>query len=487
MIRSIAALLLCLTVTSAAYCQKNIQLSGKISNPVSDNVIVVNATNTYIVPPNKQDKLMLDSNGSFKITIPVTEQYNWIILVHNNQRMDFYAEAGSDLQMTASGTRFDTTVHFMGSGMDIPNYFAAAVKDRGGIMAYYGKLQQMAQREPVNYGQGLDSAKMQEQAIYDIAVKSKKYKLPKGFTAFWHSFLEYSVYDAMLNYPLTHQMILKQPTELQNIPKPLFDIPAQVPAKFDDNNLDIPFYQTYLQTFYGNKLSAAGFSNQVRMNPDGTEDRSKALQQTDSVLKLIYKNMPPATAAFAAGRIISTESKTWALEDLETRVAGFKSRFPKSGYNAELEKVVKELKKFYPGQPAVDFTFKTLDGKDMKLSDLKGKVVYMDFWASWCGPCKGEMPFAKKIKEHFKDNPDVVFLYVSIDDKEEAWKRGIDALGISGMHTRTPGWGGEIAQLYKIQSVPSYFLFDKKGNFAVKKTPRPSQTDEVIRLIEGLL
>jgi thioredoxin-related protein len=97
------------------------------------------------------------------------------------------------------------------------------------------------------------------------------------------------------------------------------------------------------------------------------------------------------------------------------------------------------------------------------------------------------MPFAKRFKEHFKDNEQVVFLYVSIDEKEDAWKNGINNLGISGMHTRTPGWAGEIAQLYKIQSVPAYFLIDKDGKFVVHKAPRPSQTDEVIRLIEGLL
>jgi thiol-disulfide isomerase/thioredoxin len=211
------------------------------------------------------------------------------------------------------------------------------------------------------------------------------------------------------------------------------------------------------------------------------------MQQTDSVLKLVYKNMPPATASFTSGRIIATESKTWPLETFETYAADFKKHYPKSNYNAELENVLKELKRFYPGHPAADFSFKTLDGKEMKLSDLKGKVVYMDFWASWCGPCKGEMPFAKRVKEHFKDNENVVFLYVSIDEKEDAWKNGINSLGISGMHTRTPGWGGEIAQLYKIQSVPSYFLIDKNGKFVVNKTPRPSQTDEVIKLIEGLL
>jgi thiol-disulfide isomerase/thioredoxin len=483
--KTIALLLLTLLSFSSAFCQGNITIAGSITNPSADNIIVVNATSTKVIPDAKQDKVMLDKDGKFNIIIPVTEKFNWIIIVHNNKRIDFYAEAGTSLNLKATGNNFDTDVQFDGKGSELPQYFADASKTHDGIMAYYKKLQQACQHEPAAVRKSLDSVKTQEEDRYNTTANKN---ISKDFAKFWYAFLTYATYDAMLQYPMIHQMMARQQTEIPNIPKPLFEVPLKTPKEFDDKKLDIPFYQSYVQGYYVMMLNAVGYANEVTANSDGSSgDRSKALQQTDSVLKLVYKNMPSKTAEFAAGRIIATESKTWTPEELESHVASYKKQFPKSTKAAELDNLVSELKKFNPGQPALDFKFTTIDGKDMKLSELKGKVVYLDFWASWCGPCKGEMPYAKQVKEHFKDRTDVVFLYISIDDKEDAWKRGIEALNITGMHTRTSGWGGNIATQYEIQSIPAYFLIDKKGNFAIKKTPRPSETAEVIKLIEGLL
>jgi thiol-disulfide isomerase/thioredoxin len=480
-----AVVLLSIGAGFTAFAQKNIKISGVITNPSDTKLIVVNATNINIVPENKQEIITLEADGKFSISLPVSQKYNWIILAQGNQRVDFFAKEGSELTFKATGNKLDSTAEFEGRGKEVPQYFAALNKVRGGIMGYYRRTQDVAIRNPDTYQYALDSVKQEEEA-YMLSDKGKE--LPKDFKQYWSTFLKYSVYDAMLHYPFIHEMIRLKSQNVQNIPQELFVITQKTPKVFDDNNLDIAFYQTYIQSYYSATLTAAGFSNVIGADPKtGVEDRSKVLQQTDSALHLLYRSAPQKTGEFAAGRIIATESKGWALEDLESRVTEYKKQFPKSANNDILDKLIYDIKKFNPGQPAVDFTFKTLEGKDMKLSDLKGKVVYLDFWASWCGPCRGEMPHAKTIKEQFKDRNDVVFLYVSIDDKEEAWKKGITAMDVSGVHTRTPGWGGEIAKLYQVQTIPAYFLIDKKGNFVTKKTPRPSQTEELIKLIKDQL
>jgi thiol-disulfide isomerase/thioredoxin len=484
-----AVILLGMWAGITAFAQKNITLSGTIANPSEMKMVVVNATNTNIIPnTGKQEMVTLGADGKFSITLPVTEKYNWIILANanNNQRVDFFAKEGSELTFTADARKLDSTATFAGKGSEIPQYFAVLSAKRGGITGYHNRTQEVAVNDVATYRHALDSVKADEEAFMKNSAEGKA--LPKDFQTYWSTFLQYSVYDAMLYYPGVHEAIRQKKNNVQNIPSELYAITKSAPPAFNDDNIDIAFYQTYVQGYYGAQLGAAGFMNIIMQDPKTfQQDRSKALQQTDSILRLIYKNMPKKTGEFAAGRVIALESKNWSTEELEARNAAYKKQFPKSEYNATLEKILYDMKKFDPGQPAVDFKFTTLEGKNVKLSDLKGKVVYMDFWASWCGPCKGEMPHAKEIKERFKDRQDVVFLYVSIDDKEDAWKRGIQAMSISGMHTRTPGWGGEIAKLYQISSVPAYFLIDKKGNFVTKKTPRPSQKDEVIKLIEGLL
>lgn len=479
--RTAAALLLwCAGI--AAHAQKNITISGTITGHTDPKLIVVNATNTNIIPENKQETFSLSDDGKFSISLPVTQKYNWIVMVNGNRRLDFFVKEGSALTLSAQGNSLDTSAHFEGNGSEIPEYFAIANRERGGIMGYYRRTQEIAAADPAQYKRVLDSVKTAEETIFkNTRIKGKE--LPKDFAAYWSVFLEYSVYDAMLHYPVMHEMIRQRTQHIQNIPRELYEVTKKTPKIFKDEYLDVPFYQTYVQSYYKEMLTAAGFQNEP---PQAEAGQDKMGQQTDSVFRLIYANMPRKTGEFAAGRMIATESKGWPAEGLDVKVAEYKKQYPKSSNNIILEKFVADLRKFNPGQPAVDFTFKTLEGKDMKLSDLKGKVVYMDFWASWCGPCKGEMPHAKKIKEHFQGK-DVVFLYVSIDEKEEAWKRGIEAMSISGIHTRTPGWKGEIAELYQIQSVPAYFLIDKKGKFVSDRTPRPSQSEELIKLIEGLL
>ena len=85
---------------------------------------------------------------------------------------------------------------------------------------------------------------------------------------------------------------------------------------------------------------------------------------------------------------------------------------------ALIELQYRQTSALFPGNNASVFTLKTRDGKNVSLTDFKGKVVYLDFWASWCGPCMMEMPSAKKLQDTFAKQ-DVVFLYVSVDDNLE--------------------------------------------------------------------
>jgi thiol-disulfide isomerase/thioredoxin len=168
--------------------------------------------------------------------------------------------------------------------------------------------------------------------------------------------------------------------------------------------------------------------------------------------------------------------------------AEYKSHFPESKNLALLRKAMSVRKTICVGKPAPDFSITTPEGKKMKLSDLKGKVVYLDFWSSGCVPCIGEMPAAKRLHEYFKGKP-VAFVNVSLDAKEDVWKRAIKKYDVDGINTLEENeTKSETAKKYGIIGVPSYFLIDKNGNFAVVEgINRPSDGEKLIAQIEKIL
>ncbi|MBO9563186.1 MAG: TlpA family protein disulfide reductase [Niastella sp.] len=124
---------------------------------------------------------------------------------------------------------------------------------------------------------------------------------------------------------------------------------------------------------------------------------------------------------------------------------------------------------------------------DELMKPYKGKVVYIDFWAPWCGPCMGEMPDSKELQKELAGK-DVVFLYIGISCTKQSWENTIKDKGIEGEHYFANDRDGKLlSEKFNISGIPHYVLVDKTGKVADDRAMRPSDKTKLLRKINGLL
>ncbi len=117
-----------------------------------------------------------------------------------------------------------------------------------------------------------------------------------------------------------------------------------------------------------------------------------------------------------------------------------------------------------PGQPAPEISLPGIDGTIVHLSDLKGKVVLIDFWASWCGPCRQNNPHLVNLYKKFRSKG-VEILGISLDNNDESWKRAVQQDQLEWIQVNdNKGWEAPSANAYDVNAIPASFLIDKKGN-----------------------
>ncbi len=127
------------------------------------------------------------------------------------------------------------------------------------------------------------------------------------------------------------------------------------------------------------------------------------------------------------------------------------------------------------GKAAPGFTLKNDKGETCSLADFRGKVVYLDLWASWCGPCRQEMPALREIYEKYKADERIAIVGIAVHDGYNRWKEALEE--------EKPGWlqlhdaDGLVARAYEAGVIPRYILIDKNGNIADMNAPGPGNKE----------
>lgn len=182
-------------------------------------------------------------------------------------------------------------------------------------------------------------------------------------------------------------------------------------------------------------------------------------EQSEGITKAaIEKNVDKIFGAF----LMSME-RADSYETIEALLAKVSPNMPKNKFIDDLTSKKDKLAAIRIGAVAPDFTVTTPNDEQISLSSLKGQVVLVDFWASWCGPCRGANPSVVALYNKYKDAGFTVF-GVSLDESKENWLKAIEDDKLTWYHgSDLKGWGAAPAQLYAVTGIPQTFLLDKEG------------------------
>jgi peroxiredoxin len=212
---------------------------------------------------------------------------------------------------------------------------------------------------------------------------------------------------------------------------------------------------------------------QSAMSTNNTEVAEKAKIDYQAMIdnnKVYTKNFVKehsnsVVAAYIALYQLASQVDGSELEEMTNK---FAPELDKSEYIVKLKELVQEQKKTAIGAVAPDFTMNDPEGKPVSLSSFKGKVVLVDFWASWCGPCRQENPNVVKLYQQFHGKGFEIF-GVSLDRTKEDWLKAIKDDNLTWTHVSDlQYWQNAAARLYGVNAIPQSFLLDKDGKIIGK-------------------
>lgn len=193
-----------------------------------------------------------------------------------------------------------------------------------------------------------------------------------------------------------------------------------------------------------------------------------------------------AVVDFVLHSVLSKYMEKRGTESIDGFMEIFRSRVHSSRVRQAIEDLYAQWNRVAKGQPLPEFTFLDVNDREVALSSFKGKYVYIDCWATWCGPCKQQIPALQQLEHKYKGK-DIVFVSVSRDSNRDKWKDMVRGQKLGGVQLieKLPTCS-EFSDWFMINAIPRFIILDKAGNVYDMNAPRPSDP-ATVEVLDGLL
>ena len=421
-------------------------ISVKVENAELKEINITGNDFKKVIPVNE--------DGSFTDTLYLSEK-GYYSLRAGRESTSVFLENGYNMNLTLDVKEFDESLTYTGEGAEINNYLAAKYLKQEKLM---GKPTESYVLNEADFKTKMQAIKNTSDSLLAAA------RLGGDFEALEKENIFYAYGTELLKYPSYHSHYAKK--EGFEPGEGFYDELKDVNYQDETIYARIPSYRT---------LAANKLSSKFGENYDEHQSYSKAFLAT--VEGLPKSTMKDEIMNGYIGFCLTTD------ENMDEVYNMYVSEVQNEEYKAKIEEKYSKIKNLVKGKPSPTFDYENHKGGKTALADLKGKYVYVDVWATWCGPCKAEIPSLKKLEEDYHDK-NIEFVSISVDrpDDYETWKKMVAEKELGGIQLMSDkDWKSDFVTGYAIEGIPRFILIDPDGNIVSADAPRPS--NEKIRVL----
>ncbi len=443
-----------LLVAACAGVPEEAKISGQIANATVEQVEVYYIKD-FVTNERESLFLELDQNGSFAGILPLSKG-QFAQLKIGTREIPLYLLPGSEVNVTLDASLPDDAPILKGK-----KYFESEflIEYNNEILPNHSRsffIGEISTKNPEEFTAALETSLSAKLSF--LAGHENYKKFDKEFVSSLKTIYKYEKFELLMLYPRIWAS--GNPEAELNLPDTYYDFLLEE-GVFNDSAAQSRSYFGFAAEYLSKCLAdnkvdpddmQVGFENSFKMANEVFTGKTREAMVAKGMLDLLrYGNFKRAVDLYPQ----------------------FKEKVPSGFYfdfvAAEHDKIAATA----PGNPAPDFTHVDIDGNNVSMADFRGKVVYLDFWASWCGPCMRQMPFLKDLKKRM-EGKDVVFLYISVDEDPEAWKKTVAEKEIEGVHLNVPGRQHPVPVAYAVRGIPKFMLIGRDGKILDNVPPRPS-------------